>query len=320
VGKQNGFQNKIIFLAVLTGIIALLHYATPTEPHYYHKIHIALRKLYFLPPVIAAAWFGLRGACVAALVVSLFFVVHAFLDWPGNYMEQANQTGELAGFWVAGVIPGWLFDRQRSHLRELANANEETLLGLVSALDLREHNTAMHSQRVRAYTALIAGRFGVDEKTRREMEFGALLHDVGKLGVPDHILLKADELTDDEWLEIRKHPEAGYRIVKDIGFLGNAAEIILAHHERYDGTGYPRGLRGDEIPVGARLFAVADTYDALTSQRPYRSPVFHEEAVAEIQGQKGLQFDPAVVAAFMTVPAEELWQIAELYRDGDLSV
>ena len=116
MSKQNGSQNKIIFLGIVIGIIALLHYLTPTEPHTYHKLHIVLRKLYFLPPVMAAAWFGLRGACLTASVVSVLFILHAFLDWPGNYMEQANQVGELAGFWVAGVIPGWLFDRQRSLL------------------------------------------------------------------------------------------------------------------------------------------------------------------------------------------------------------
>jgi HD-GYP domain-containing protein (c-di-GMP phosphodiesterase class II) len=207
-------QKKIIILVLLTAVIALAHYATPTETHFYHKLHIILRKLYFLPPVIAAAWFGLRGACLTALAVSVLFIAHAFLDWPGNYMEQANQVGELAGFWVAGAIPGWLFDRRRVLLRELAHANEETLLGLVSALDLREHNTGMHSQRVREYTELIASRFGVDEKTRRETGFGALLHDVGKIAVPDEILLKPGGLTEAEWQEMHKHPEAGYRIVK----------------------------------------------------------------------------------------------------------
>jgi hypothetical protein len=141
MSKYNGSRCKIILLASLIGIIALLHYATPTEPHSYHKIHIVLRKLYFLPPVIAAAWFGLRGAIVTTAVVSALFSLHAFLDWPGNYMEQANQLGELASFWVIGLVPVWLFERQRSLLLDLAHANEETLLGLVAALDLREHNT-----------------------------------------------------------------------------------------------------------------------------------------------------------------------------------
>lgn len=316
MSKQSRSRN-IFILASLIGIIAVLHYLIPTEPHTYHKLHIILRKLYFLPPVLAAAWFGLRGACITAFVVTLLFVLHAFLDWPGNYMEQANQVGELVGFWMVGVIPGWLFDRQRSLLLDLAHANEETLLGLVSALDLREHNTSMHSLRVREYTELIAKQFGVDEKTRREIGVGALLHDVGKIAVPDQILLKPDKLTDAEWQEMRKHPEAGYRIVNRIGFLKNAAEIVYSHHERYDGKGYPRGLKGDEIPLGARLFMVADVYDALTSNRPYKSPLPHKEAMNEISRLSGLYFDPAIVKAFMTIKYEELQLIAARYQDSN---
>lgn len=313
IGKDS--RNKIVLLASLVGVIALLHYATPTEPHYFHKIHIVLRKLYFLPPVIAAAWFGLRGAIITTTVVSALFSLHALLDWPGNYMEQANQLGELAGFWVIGLVPGWLFDRQQSLLLDLAHANEETLLALVSALDLREHNTRLHSQRVREYTELIADRLGVDEKTKREIGFGALLHDVGKIAVPDHILLKPGKLTDTEWDEMRKHPEAGYRIVKRIGFLKDAAEIVHAHHEWYDGNGYPRGLKGDEIPLGARLFMVADVYDALTSERPYRSPVSYEEASAEIRKLSGSHFDPVVVDRFMAIAPEQLQEITGRYLD-----
>jgi putative nucleotidyltransferase with HDIG domain len=315
MSNQNGSRNKIIFLAVVIGIIALLHYLTPTEPHSYHKLHIVLRKLYFLPPVMAAAWFGLRGACATALAVSLLFIMHAFLDWPGNYMEQANQLGELAGFWVIGLIPGWLFDHQRSLLLDLANANEETLLGLVSALDLREHNTGLHSQRVREYTELIAARLGVDEKMKREIGFGALLHDVGKIAVPDQILLKPDKLTNQEWVEMRKHPEAGYRIVKRIGFLKDAAEIVYAHHEQYDGRGYPRGLKGEEIPLGARMFMVADVYDALISKRPYHSAMTHEEAAAEIKCLAGSHFDPSVVDSFLAIAPEQLQGIANRYRE-----
>lgn len=312
---QNASRNRIILLASLIGIIAILHYATPTEPHYYHKVHIVLRKLYFLPPVIAAAWFGLRGAIITTTAVSILFSLHALLDWPGNYMEQANQLGELVGFWVIGLIPGWLFDRQRSLLLDLAHANEETLLGLVAALDLREHNTRLHSQRVRDYTELIAARLGVDEKMKREIGFGALLHDVGKIAVPDRILLKPDKLTDEEWVEMRKHPEAGYRIVKRIGFLKDAAEIVYAHHEKFDGGGYPRGLKGEGIPFGARMFMVADVYDALTSDRPYHSPISYEEASAEIRSLGGSHFDPVIVNAFMSIVPEQLQKIAVRYHD-----
>lgn len=316
VTRQIGSRNKFILLASVIGIIALLHYATPTEPHYYHKFHIVLRKLYFLPPVMAAAWFGLRGAIVTTAAVTILFSLHALLDWPGNYMEQANQLGELTGFWVIGLISGWMFDRQRSLLLDLAHANEETLLGLVAALDLREHNTRLHSQRVREYTELIADRLGVDDKMKREIGFGALLHDVGKIAVPDRILLKSDELSDKEWAEMRKHPEAGYRIVKRIGFLHDAAEIVYAHHERFDGGGYPRGLKGEEIPFGARIFMVADVYDALTSERPYRSPVSYEEAAAEIRSLSGSHFDPVMVDTFMSIAPERLQEIAMRYLDA----
>ncbi len=316
--KDTGSHKKLLALIAIIAVIALLHYLTPTEPHTYHRLHIILRKLYFLPPVMAAAWFGLRGACATALAVSLLFGTHAFLDWPGNYMEQANQLGELAGFWVAGVVPCLLFDRQRELLREVAAANEETLLALVSALDLRERNTRLHSQRVREYAELLAERCGSDAATRREIGFGALLHDVGKIAVPDHILLKADTLSEEEWQVMRRHPEAGYRIVQRIGFLRNAAQIVRAHHERYDGTGYPRGLRGDEIPPGARIFMVADVYDALTSPRPYRTTMSHEEAASEIVKRQGSKFDPAVVTAFLSIPVGELKAIAARYREADV--
>lgn len=166
-------RNKVIILAALVGAVALLHYITPTEPHNYHVVHIVLRKLYFLPPVVAAAWFGLRGAIFTTLAVSFFFMLHATLDWPGNYMEQANQMGELVGFWVIGLVPGWLFDRRRSLLTKLAQANEETLLSLVSDLDLRERNTRLHSQRVRDYTLLLAVRHGVPESQLRDIAYGA---------------------------------------------------------------------------------------------------------------------------------------------------
>jgi hypothetical protein len=128
-------QGKIAILILLTGGISFFHYLVPTDQHTRHIIHIVLRKLYFLPPVIAAAWYGLRGAVYVTLAISVLFSFHAILDWPENYMEQANQGGELVSFWVAGLVAGQLFERERSLLKDLVRAHEETLLGLVSALD-----------------------------------------------------------------------------------------------------------------------------------------------------------------------------------------
>ena len=312
-GKGNTL--KIAILVSLVVLVSLLHFLVPTEPHNYHKAHIILRKLYYLPPVMAAAWFGLRGSLSVTLITSALFIVHAILDWPGNYMEQANQMGELASFWVVGLVPGYLFDRQRTLLKSLASANEETLLALVSALDMREKNTRLHSQRVRDYTLLLAERHGVPEEARKAIGLGALLHDVGKIAVPDQILLKPAGLSEDEWKEMRRHPGEGYRLLQQIGFLKEAADIVYAHHERFDGSGYPRGLKGEEIPLGARLFMVADVYDAITSERPYRSPLGYDEARAAIRSKNVSHFDPAVVETFLTIDRRELQSIAERFRD-----
>lgn len=310
---------RVMMLAVVITGVALLHYGVPTTSHGWHELHIVLRKAYFIPPVLAAVWFGFSGALWTTTAVSVLFIGHALLDWPGNYMEQANQIGELAGFWVVGLLAGHWFDRQRTLLEGLATAHEETVDGLVSALDLREHHTGMHSQRVREYTLLIAEQLGVSEQARHDIAYGALLHDVGKIAVPDHILLKRGRLTDDEWTEVRKHPEEGYRIIRRVPFLRNAAEIVRAHHERLDGSGYPRGLKGSQIPLGARLFAVADAYDALTSDRPYRAASVYEHAAAEIMAGLGSHFAPTAVAAFFAVPREKLEAVASRWKDVEVA-
>ncbi len=314
---MNRREAKITTLVLLTAAIALFHFIIPTTSHTSHVVHIVLRKFYYLPPVMAGAWFGMRGAVLTTLAVSIAFTLHIFLDWPGNYMEQANQLGELASFWVVGLIPGYLFDRQRSLLVDLAKANEDTLLALVSALDLRERHTRMHSQRVRDYALLLADRMGVVEKERRDIGLGALLHDVGKIAVPDQILLKKEKLSETDWQAMRNHPAAGYRIMKRIAFLREAAEIVRSHHERYDGKGYSRGLKGEEIPLGARIFMVVDVYDALTTSRPYHSPMSYDDAAAVIREEIGSHFDPAVVKAFLAIGKSELQEIEERYRDDN---
>lgn len=304
-----GQGGRLVALALLMFAVVLLHYTIPTTTHSQHQLHIIARKLYYLPPVLAAAWFGMRGAIRSTFVMSALFVLHALRDWPANFMERSNQLGELNALWVVGFLAGHFFARERALLEDIAAANEETVAGLVSALDLREHDTGMHSHRVREYAVLVADRFGIDDAHRRAIAYGALLHDVGKIAVPDHILLKPGPLSPDEVAVMHQHPESGYRIVSQVPFLSGAAEIVLAHHERFDGAGYPRGLQRDGIPLGARLFAVADAYDALTSRRPYRAAATHAVAVAEIRAGAGGQFDPEVVAVFTAVPESELRRV-----------
>jgi len=196
-------------------------------------------------------------------------------------------------------------------LRRTADAYSSTLSALVAALDAREHETSDHSQRVVRYTVAIATQRGLGGEDLDQIGRGALLHDIGKIGVPDSILLKAGPLTPSEWIEMRKHPEVGHQILQGIGFLARAAEIVLAHQERWDGGGYPRGLKGTQIPLGARIFAIADTLDAMTSDRPYRRGVSYDEARAEIARCSGTQFDPACVEAFLAISVAELNELRD---------
>ncbi len=170
---------------------------------------------------------------------------------------------------------------------------------LTEALDAREHETGLHSKRVACHTLVLARRFTQDEKLLQQVYWGALLHDVGKIGIPDAVLLKHGALNDDEWKIMRTHPAIGHRILSSLPFLATAAEIVLHHEERFDGTGYPEGLRGEQISLWARLFATIDTLDAITSDRPYRRGTPFDVAQVEIQRMSGTQFDPQAVEAFM---------------------
>ncbi|MDP2760571.1 MAG: HD domain-containing phosphohydrolase [Sideroxyarcus sp.] len=182
---------------------------------------------------------------------------------------------------------------------------------LAAALDIREHETGDHSKRVACHTLVLARRFTADAGQLRQIYWGALLHDIGKIGIADAILLKPGALNEDEWLEMRTHPEKGHRIVSQIPGMEEAAEIVLSHEERFDGTGYPRGLRGEQICLGARLFAVIDTLDAITSDRPYREAGSFEQARDEIVKMSGTQFDPAAVQAFLAEEATLREMVAE---------
>lgn len=170
---------------------------------------------------------------------------------------------------------------------------------LAAALDAREHQTGLHSKRVACHTLVLARRFTDDPERLRQVYWGALLHDLGKIGITDAILLKSGPLTEDEWAVMRTHPEIGQRILATVPFMAEAAEIVLSHEERFDGSGYPNGLAGDAIPLWARLFAVIDTLDAMTSDRPYRNGLSFDAAKVEILRLTGTQFDPLAVEAFI---------------------
>ena len=194
-------------------------------------------------------------------------------------------------------------------LRSLGEVYRSTLKALTAALEARDHETHGHSERVVSFSLRLGRELGLDAEQLRSLEFGALLHDIGKIGVPDSILRKPGRLTEEEWREMRLHPLHGKRILQSIEFLEGAARVVAQHHEQWDGSGYPAGLRGEEIDLNARIFAVADAFDAITSDRVYRKAKPYEAAAAELVDWAGRQFDPAVVEAFRRVPACEWEQI-----------
>jgi HD-GYP domain-containing protein (c-di-GMP phosphodiesterase class II) len=192
-----------------------------------------------------------------------------------------------------------LHEQTQKDAADLALAYDTTLQGWAHTLELRDQETEGHSQRVVEMTLRLAKRFAVDESELVHIRRGAILHDIGKMGIPDSILRKPGPLTDEEWEIMRKHPVHAYNLLSPIAHLRPAIDIPYYHHEKWDGSGYPCGLKGEQIPLSARLFAVVDVWDALRFERPYHSPWPDQNAFDYIQQEAGKHFDPAVVAQFL---------------------
>ena len=210
-----------------------------------------------------------------------------------------------------------LVDQRTSELDRALNSLEEayrsTLKALTTALETRDQETHGHSERVVSYSLRLGREYGLSREQMKALEFGSLLHDIGKIGVPDSILRKPAKLTEEEWVLMREHPLHGQQILRGIDFLQGAARVVAQHHEKWDGTGYPLGLQQEEIDMNARIFAVADAFDAITSDRVYRKGKSYEAAAKELDDWAGRQFDPKVVEAFHRVPKED-WE--ELHRQS----
>lgn len=201
-----------------------------------------------------------------------------------------------------------LVDQMRHYENVVQKSYRATLDALLAALNIRDTETEGHSERVAAYTMAMATRLGLSAQELHAIELGALLHDIGKIGVPDSILYKPGPLTPEEWEVMKQHPVIGYQMCVKVEALRPAAPIVLHHHERWDGKGYPHGLAGEAIPLGARIFAIADALDAMTSDRPYRKALSFAQARDEIVRCSGQQFDPHMVELFLEIPEEE-WQL-----------
>ncbi len=207
---------------------------------------------------------------------------------------------------------GELYSLERVRSRELEQALEgvqdmyvSTMKALAQVVEAKDTITRGHLDRTQHYGLALAARIDPELAARPEVGYGFFLHDIGKVGIPEHILCKAGPLDPSEWEMMRTHPAVGAQIVEPMRFLGSAVDIVRSHHEWFDGTGYPRGLRGSQIPLAARIFSIADSFDAMTSDRPYRAAMSIDEALSEVVAGSATQFDPDVVDAFLEMMAEE---------------
>ena len=205
----------------------------------------------------------------------------------------------LAGQAAIAIENATLFEDLEHSNRELVDAYDATIEGWSHALDLRDKETEGHTLRVTEMTLELASKFDFTDEQLRYIRWGALLHDIGKMGVSDNILLKPDKLTDEEWASMKKHPVFALEMLSPIAYLKSSLDIPYCHHEKWDGTGYPRGLKGEVIPLAARLFAIVDVWDALRSDRPYRKGWSVEKTLEHIRSLAGTHFDPQVVDAFL---------------------
>ncbi len=290
-------------IAMLLAAVGVLHVALPSGPAPWGFFRLFVQKLYYVPVLMAAYCFGVRGGLLAAFVATGLILAHVLADPGIDPVRRTSLLGETGSLWIVAAAAMFLFNRDRCALEETRKAHEETLSVLASSLEMREQETALHSGRVRDYTLVLAERVGLrGAEAAAQLGTGAYFHDVGKIGLPDRILLKAEGLSDEEWKAVRLHPESGATLIGKLSFLDEARDMVRSHHEKFDGTGYPAGLAGERIPVGARIFAVADVFDALTTVRPYRLPLSYREAAEHIRAGRGTHFDPAVADAFLAVP------------------
>jgi len=213
--------------------------------------------------------------------------------------ERLDFLEALAGQAAIAIESTTLFDDLQRTNDELSKAYDSTIEGWSHALDLRDKETEGHTRRVTELTLELAGVFGLSEAELVHVRRGALLHDIGKMGVPDRILLKEGPLTEAEWEVMRRHPVYAHEMLRSIDYLRQALDIPYCHHEKWDGSGYPRGLKGTEIPLAARIFAIVDVWDAVISDRPYRRAWPRDQALAHIQTGAGQHFDPHVVEVFI---------------------
>lgn|GEM_PF-4768137 len=325
----------IVLIALMLGFVVLVYQSTDER---LSLLRTVSASLFSLPVIYGAYRYGWKGGILTALASAAAILPYSLLhDSPS---QQTALAGELGILFIVGAVTGLAisaekrqderYRRERERYRRTAEDLDEAMRSLrahmeeiekdkrnleqayldviksfIVTLEARDPYTRGHAERVREFARAICRQMGLDRKETRTIELAAVLHDLGKIAIPDQILLKPGPLTPAEWAQMRRHPTKSAEIVQFLGFLRDTVPIIAAHQERYDGHGYPSGLMGEEIPLGARILAVADSYDAMTSSRPYRQAMGDREACQVLSAGAGTYWDPVVVQALLTSLSRE---------------
>lgn len=295
----DGDRAKLLGISLALAAVAGVHAMVPVGTHPLHVIHVVLGALYFVPVAAAAIWFGVRGGLAASSAAAGLYLLHSARAWSGQPMENANQVATAALFVWFGAVTGTLArlagaerGKRLAAERSAQRAGSiQAIASLAAALGFRDEGTRDHSERVAELAIRIASRLGWEGEPLEALRLAALVHDVGKIGVRDDVLLKAGTLGPEERARIERHPAIAADILRPVAGTGEIARIVLAHHEAPDGSGYPRGLAGEDIPEGARILRVADVYCALRESRTYKAPMPPGDAVRVMAALAGAKLD-----------------------------
>src|SRR6266498_1422484 len=284
----------ISILAVVAGLTGA-HFLVAHGTHGLHEIHIVLGGMYLVPIIAAALWFGLRGGLATTAVISLAYYAHIRLSWPHQPMENANQFAMIVVYWIVGTVSGVLVSLEKQERERRLKAEREIIIegiaGLSNALRFRDEYTRLHSEHVSRLAVQIGTRFGLSEERLDLVRLAGLVHDVGKIGIRDDVLLKPHDLSEEELATIKQHPVIAAEILRPIRGAKEIADIVLAHHECPDGSGYPRGCKSEEISVEARMVRVADVFASLVEERPYKPSMEVKRAMEIIKELSGTKLD-----------------------------